>query len=70
MANIFKSIFNFYYEGFKNLTSISRKLWLLILVKTAIILTVLNIFFPDLLWQYNTEEEKANAVSSSLLNTQ
>jgi hypothetical protein len=49
MANIFKSIFNFYYEGFKNLTSISRKLWLLILVKTAIILTVLIIFFPDLL---------------------
>jgi hypothetical protein len=39
------------------------------LVKTAIILTVLIIFFPDLLWQYNTEEEKANAVSSSLLNT-
>jgi hypothetical protein len=68
MANIFKTIFNFYYEGFKNLTSISRKLWLLIFVKTAIILTILNIFFPDLLWQYNTDEEKIDAVSTSLLN--
>jgi len=68
MANIFKTIFNFYYEGFKNLTSISKKLWLLIFIKTAIILTVLNIFFPDLLWQFNTDEEKIDAVSTSLLN--
>jgi len=68
MANIFKTIFNFYYEGFKNLTSISKKLWLLILIKTAIVLTVLNIFFPDLLSQYDTIEEKSDAVSNSLLN--
>ena len=68
MANVFKTIFNFYYEGFKNLTSTSKKLWLLIFVKTTIILTVLIIFFPDMLWQYDTEEEKANAVSDSLLN--
>jgi len=68
MANIFKSIYNFYYEGFKNLTSISRKLWLLIIIKTAIIMTVLILFFPDMLWEYNTDEEKADAVSNSLLN--
>lgn len=68
MANIFKSIFNFYYEGFKNLTSNGKKLWLLIFVKTAIILTVLNIFFPNLLSQYSTDGEKSDAVSSSLLN--
>jgi len=68
MANIFKTIFNFYYEGFKNLTSISKKLWLLIFIKTAIILTILNIFFPDLLWKFNTDEEKSEAVSNSLLN--
>ena len=68
MANILKTIFNFYYEGFKNLTSVSRKLWLLIFIKTAIIMTVLILYFPDMLWQYDTEEEKANAVSNSLLN--
>ena len=68
MINLLKVIFNFYYEGFKNLTSISRKLWLLIFIKTAIILSVLIIFFPDMLWKYNTDIEKSNAVSSSLLN--
>jgi len=68
MVNIFKVIFNFYYEGFKNLTSISRKLWLLIFIKTAIILTVLILFFPDILWQYDTDEEKSDVVSNSLLN--
>jgi len=68
MANIFKSIFNFYYEWFKNLTSLSKKLWLLIFIKTAIVLTVLIIFFPDKLGQYNTDAEKSDAVSNSLLN--
>lgn len=68
MANIFKNIFKFYYEGFINLTSVSRKLWLLIFIKTAIIMTVLILYFPDMLWQYNTDEEKSDAVSNSLLN--
>jgi hypothetical protein len=68
MTNIFKSIFNFYYEGFKNLTSTSRKLWLLIFIKTALIMTVLVLFFPDILWQYDTDQEKSDVVSNSLLN--
>jgi hypothetical protein len=68
MANILKTIFNFYYEGFKNLTSVSRKLWLLMFIKTVIIMTVLTLFFPDILWEYDTDTEKGNAVSSSLLN--
>lgn len=68
MANILKTIFNFYYEGFKNLTSTSRKLWLLIFIKTTIIMTVLILYFPDMLWQYDTDEERSEAVSNSLLN--
>lgn len=68
MSNIFKSIFTFYYEGFTNLTSTSKKLWLLIFIKTTIILTILLIFFPNLLWQYNTDEEKSDFVANSLLN--
>lgn len=68
MINLFKTIFNFYYEGFKGLTSISKKLWLLIIVKTIVFLFILNIFFPDLLNQLDTEEEKIDFVSNSLLN--
>ncbi len=68
MTNIIKSIYIFYYEGFKNLTSFSRKLWLLMIIKTALIMTVLLLFFPDLLWKYHSDEVKADVVSESLLN--
>jgi hypothetical protein len=68
MTNIFKVIFKFYYDWFKNLTSTSRKLWLLMFVKTAIIMTVLMLFFPNILWKYSTDEEKANVVWNNLLN--
>ena len=68
MINLFKTIFDFYYEGFKNLTSISKKLWLLIIVKTIVFLLILNFFFPDLLSQFETEDEKIDYVSNSLLN--
>ena len=68
MLNIFKKISNFYYEGFRWLSVISKKLWLLIIVKSIVFLFILNLFFPDLLNQYNTEEEKIDYVSNSLLN--
>ncbi len=48
---MFKKIFYFYYDWFKNLKKDSKILWLLIFVKTIIILTVLLIFFPSFLWQ-------------------
>jgi len=49
MENIFKNIFCFYRDGFRNLTPLSKKLWLLIIIKSTIILVILNLFFPDLL---------------------
>jgi len=69
MENILKNIFCFYRDGFRNLTPLSKKLWLLIIIKSTIILVILNLFFPDLLWKYETQEEKSEAVSNSLLRT-
>ena len=63
-----KKIFTFYYEGFKNLTSASKKLWLLIWIKSTIILIVLFLFFPKVLNKFETKEQKANFVSEKLLN--
>ena len=65
---MFKKIFYFYYNWFKNLKKDSKILWLLIFAKTTIILIVLLTFFPDFLWQFETKEEKSDAVSKSLLN--
>lgn len=70
MLNIFRNIFLFYYEWFRDLSKLSKKLWLIIIIKTVVILTVLNIFFPDFLWQFETQEEKINVISNSLLNVE
>jgi len=68
MLGLFKNIYMFYYEGFKNLTSTSKKLWILIFVKSTLILTVLFLFFPDVLSQYSSDEERSDVVADSLLN--
>jgi len=62
-----RKIFNFYYNWFKNLSTDSKKLWLLIIVKSTIILVVLLAFFPNILWQFETQEEKASFVAEKLL---
>ena len=67
MLGLLNKIFLFYYNWFKNLTSTSKKLWILILVKSTIILTVLFLYFPDVLNQYETDEEKASVVADNLL---
>jgi hypothetical protein len=68
MLGLFKNIYLFYYEGFKNLTSTSKKLWILIFIKSTLILTVLFLFFPDVLSQYSTDEQRSDVVADSLLN--
>ena len=65
--NILKKIFLFYFEGFKNLTSTSKKLWILILIKSTIILTVLFLFFPNVLEKHKTPQDKADFVANNLL---
>ena len=67
MFSFLNKIFLFYYNWFKNLTSTSKKLWILIIVKSSIILLVLFLFFPHVLNQYETDEEKANVVADNLL---
>jgi len=67
MLKLLNRIFLFYYNWFKNLTSTSKKLWILILVKSTIILTVLFLFFPHILNEYETDKQKADFVADNLL---
>jgi hypothetical protein len=66
-----KSIFNFYYEGFRNMPLWGRKMWAIILVKLFIMFAILKLFFfPDFLGsRYKTNEEKSNHVLEQLLKT-
>jgi len=67
MLSFLNKIFLFYYNWFKNLTSTSKKLWILILIKSALILTVLFLFFPHVLNEFETDIEKADFVADNLL---
>lgn len=68
-ACFMKRILSMYVEGFRSMT-VGRKLWLIILIKLAIIFLVLKLFFfnDTLSSRYQTDEQRAAAVRNSLIN--
>ena len=66
---LFKSIWAFYYDGFRNMT-VGRKLWAIIIIKIFIIFAILRIFFfPDFLnSKSDTDEGKGEYVREQLIN--
>ncbi|MDE7141999.1 MAG: DUF4492 domain-containing protein [Muribaculaceae bacterium] len=65
----FARVWDLYAGGFREMT-VGRRLWLLILIKLAIIFLVFKLFFfPDRLREdYATDAERADAVRSALTN--
>lgn len=66
-GNIFKKVFNFYYDGFRSMTW-GRKLWIIILVKLFIMFAILRIFFfQDFLGsRFGSDTEKSDYVIEEL----
>ncbi len=65
---LFRSrVADLYVDGFRNMT-VGRTLWVLIILKVALLLLVFKlIFFPDLLQRdYDSDQDRAQAVRSSL----
>jgi uncharacterized membrane protein len=62
-----KRIYLFYYEGFKGMT-IGKTLWIIILLKLAIMFLVLKLFFfPNFLkTNFETEDERVEYVIREL----
>lgn len=61
-------VFHLYYDGFRTMT-IGKTLWVIILIKLAIIFLVLKLFFfPDYIDSKAKDEDKAEFVSSQMLN--
>lgn len=69
--NVFKKIFRFYKEGFKNMT-VGRTLWAIILIKLFIMFAILKIFFfPNFLnTKFNTDDKKAAYIREQLIERQ
>jgi len=69
--NIFKKVFRFYYDGFRNLSLLGKKLWIIILIKLFIMFVILRlVFFPNYLNKnFDTNQEKSDHVIEQLTKT-
>ncbi len=69
MASWPARVVGFYVDGFRSMT-VGRKLWIIILIKLFIIFFIFKLFFfPDILSRdYDSDEQRAEAVRSSMLN--
>ncbi len=65
-----KKIFHFYRDGFKNMSTWGKQLWVIILIKLFIMFVVLKLFFfPNILkTDFETDEERADFVIEQLTN--
>ena len=66
-----KRVFRFYYEGFRDMSSWGRKVWLIIIIKLVIMFAVLKVlFFPDFLKNlYDNDKQRGEYVMDQLLKT-
>lgn len=68
MRNALLNIYNFYIDGFRNMT-LGRVLWLIIIIKLFIMFFVLKLFFfPNFLRDHPTDVDKGNYVGNELIN--
>jgi len=69
--NIFVKVFNFYIEGFRNLSPVGKRLWIIILIKLFIMFAILKIFFfPDYLkTNFDSDKERSDHVIEQLTKT-
>ena len=66
MRRVFISIYNFYRDGFKNMTW-GRQLWWIILLKLILLFLVLRVFFFKPVLAGKSEEQKIEHVSEQLI---
>jgi hypothetical protein len=64
---IIKNIYQFYYQGFKDMT-VGKKLWAIIIIKLLIMFLILKLFFfPNYLnTNFATDEERSDHVIEQL----
>ncbi len=66
---ILKKIFDFYVDGFRNMSKSSVKLWIIIAIKLFIMFAILKVFFFKnyLGERYSTEDQKSEHVIEQLI---
>ena len=67
MMRAIVAIYNFYVEGFRNMTW-GRQLWWVILLKVVLLFLVLRVFFFKPVLADKSDEQKIEYVSNQLIN--
>jgi len=69
--NIISRFFDLYIDGFRNLSSWGKRLWIIILIKLFIMFVILKIFFfPDILKEkYDNDKQRSEYVLDQLINS-
>ena len=67
MKRAIVAIYNFYIEGFRNMTW-GRQLWWVILLKVVLLFLVLRVFFFRPVLADKSDEQKIEYVSNQLIN--
>jgi hypothetical protein len=64
-----KNFFKMYREGFKNMSSLGKRLWIIIFIKLFIMFAILKVFFfPNYLnSKFDNKEEKSEYVIEKLI---
>lgn len=70
-SKLFSGFLNLYYDGFRNMSSRGKKLWIIILIKLFIMFAILKIFFfPDILKKnYDNDQQRSEYVRDQLINS-
>ncbi len=68
--NVFKKVFRFYYEGFRDMPRWGKQMWIIILLKGFLVFIVVKfLFFPNFLnSNFETDEEKSEYILQELIN--
>lgn len=70
-SSLIARIFRFYYEGFTTMSSLGRKVWVIILIKLFIMFLILKVFFfPDFLKKnFGNNAQRSEYVLDQLTKT-
>ena len=62
--NAFKQVWRFYYEGFKTMGPVGKKLWIIVLIKLFIMFAILRLFFfPDVMEEkFSSDRERTDHI--------
>jgi hypothetical protein len=69
--SLLRRVYRFYYDGFLDMSSWGKKVWLIIIIKLVIMFAIIKVlFFPDLLKQkFDNDKMRSEYVMDQLLNT-